>query len=477
MLTTILVRWNRLGLLPDQAGHNRRAVRVASELGGLLVDRDLELATLGTATRTSLPHPGSLDLVEVSSQAQVVVLCPSLIRMIVALGTLQSHTQEQLGGRLGEVLLQELLVGDRLGRQRDAEVIHRCVAVRLADGGQQLTSRLVERLVTLDPAPQPGLELLRSLEIDRIAGDPQHIKPLLRPVVGVLGPLQQLLDPPRATIRTRRGQERLGLGRSRQHTAEVDVDTTHELFVGAQPRGCNVELLQLGKDVRVDVVRFRRIRPGVVRRRLGNVHQPHRLHPAHEPAQDRHLALASEFHLPDSIDVGDRNVAAGIRRQAGDVGHLAIREFRLHGQPLPLGRSLEHSTAGCHDQRLQRHRPGIVMKTFSLPASHQLGQLAARCKPATADMRDLCEGLVENQAAVGIQRVGPATEPIVCQLLKVEVGIEAPQAETKAVLAAGRTVAANVAAAGNRQHRHELAAETDRLVFPDIRHRHRGRCR
>ena len=93
-------------------------------------------------------------------EPEVIVLGPPLVGMVVALGTLQTHAQEQLGRRLGQVLLQELFVSDRLGRHRDAVEVHRCVTVGLAGRGEQLADGVIERRIALDTIPQPGLEFL-----------------------------------------------------------------------------------------------------------------------------------------------------------------------------------------------------------------------------------------------------------------------------------------------------------------------------
>ena len=83
----------------------------------------------------------------------IIVLRPTVERMVVALGALQSRAEEHLRGRLGAcgwIAAGAIVVGRRR-------------AVGAAAGGNQLANKLIERFVLSDAVADPVVKILHAL--------------------------------------------------------------------------------------------------------------------------------------------------------------------------------------------------------------------------------------------------------------------------------------------------------------------------
>ena len=218
---------------------------------------DLALGVRGDDLRPGLlalgiGGAGPLHLGEEGRQAVVVVLGPALEGMIVALGALDANAAEELGRRLHQFLR----------RAGDAVVVRRGVGEGVALRREQLPHDLVEWRVLFDLLAHPFPVRFGAFGLQGPPAVAQHVEPLQRPEVGVLGPLQQVVDQLGPLVRGGVGQELPGLVRRGQGTADVEVGPAQELRVVAQVRRLNVQQLVLGVDVPVHVVVLGGIGPG-----------------------------------------------------------------------------------------------------------------------------------------------------------------------------------------------------------------------
>ena len=97
------------------------------------------------------------DLREEGGEPVVIVLSPALERVIVALGALDAHAQEELGRGLD----------GRLGVAADAVIVCGGIAESRSLGGQQLADELVHRHVAFERLANPAMEDIGPLGLDQ----------------------------------------------------------------------------------------------------------------------------------------------------------------------------------------------------------------------------------------------------------------------------------------------------------------------
>ena len=124
------------------------------------------------------------DLREEGGKPVIIVLSPALERVIVALGALDSHAEEKLGGRLD----------GRLRVAADPIVVRRGIAKRRALGGQQGADKLVHRNVAFERFANPAMEGISPLGLDQPAVGAEDVGKLERPEVVELRPHEQPVD-------------------------------------------------------------------------------------------------------------------------------------------------------------------------------------------------------------------------------------------------------------------------------------------
>ena len=127
-----------------------------------------------------------------------------------------------------------------------------------APGREDVADELVVGPILGELPAQPARHGHGALRRDRVAIDAQQVGPAHRPVVGILRPLEQLVDQPGPLVGSRVGQERAGLRRGRQRADGVEEDAAQEGGVVGQVAGRDAQPGELVPDVAVDEVRFRR---------------------------------------------------------------------------------------------------------------------------------------------------------------------------------------------------------------------------
>jgi len=150
--------------------------------------------------------PAVADAGEQRREAEEVVLAPDLKWVVVALGAFQAHSEKNLTHRRAEFR----------GLGPVAEDHGRAVAERAALGGDQLADKLVIRFVLAERVAQPRVEVPHGLDAGPVRVGPKQVGPLVRPEVGVLGPLEQAVDQLLPLIGARVREEGLRLVGRRQ---------------------------------------------------------------------------------------------------------------------------------------------------------------------------------------------------------------------------------------------------------------------
>ena len=180
------------------------------------------------------------NLREEGGEAVVIILGPALEGVVVALGALDPHSQEELGRRLDgglRVAADPVIVGGRVGEGR-------------AVGGQQRADELIHRHVPLECSADPAVEHVSPLGLDQPAVGAEDVGELESPEVVELGPVEQPVDHLVAAIGLGRGEERLNLPGRGQDADRVQVDPADELLIGASSEGLIRIRLSLAKTAR-----------------------------------------------------------------------------------------------------------------------------------------------------------------------------------------------------------------------------------
>src|SRR5271166_5264580 len=118
------------------------------------------------------------NLGEEGGEAVIIILGPALEGMVVALRTLDAHSQKELGGRLDGTL--------RVAA--DPVVVGGGVRIGRAVGGQEHADKPVHRHFPLECRANPAVEHVGYLWLDQTAVGPEDVGELKRPEVVELGP-------------------------------------------------------------------------------------------------------------------------------------------------------------------------------------------------------------------------------------------------------------------------------------------------
>ena len=208
----------RLSAETRRRKHLARAF-VASLGRALVVDREDPLvANLVVATDDVL----AADAAEERRQAVVIVLTPLFKRVVVATGTLDSQTQEQLRH------VFDLLIGlIDFAIPRDGRIV-----VGVARRGDDFPYKQVVGLVLIQAGPDPVVE--RIGRRDRVVGAAlvaQHQVPLVGEVVGIRGRIEQAIDHLGPLLGIGAGQEFGGFRVRGQGSRDINVDAAQERAV------------------------------------------------------------------------------------------------------------------------------------------------------------------------------------------------------------------------------------------------------
>src|SRR5262249_58913343 len=114
------------------------------------------------------------DLSEKRLHAVIVGLAPAVEGVMVALGTGDTQTQEDLGQSAGPVA----------GLGHNLVEVGRPVFGQRALSGNNLAGELVQRFVLGDAVAYPAIKIVSALVAQDLAIHAQKVGPLQRPVVG-----------------------------------------------------------------------------------------------------------------------------------------------------------------------------------------------------------------------------------------------------------------------------------------------------
>ena len=169
----------------EELGRHRAAGDRVGDLAAAAVEDDDLARVLGLL---------AADLGEEGGEAVVVVHRPAVERMVVALGALDAHAHEDLGGVLGEL--------QRVGL--DLVVVGGGVLERAAVGAEQLLDDLVHRHVVGELVLEPVVVEQRGLVAElwfAVRADLQQLGPLHHPHLDELLAAEQLVDQLLALLR------------------------------------------------------------------------------------------------------------------------------------------------------------------------------------------------------------------------------------------------------------------------------------
>ena len=389
------------------------------------------------------------DLREKGLHAPVIRLSPPVVGMMVALGTIDSHSEKDLRDDGGPVAgFADRLVEDCLGVLTDR-----------AAGGQQFPGELVDGRVFGKPIADPAVVVVGRFVAELEAIDPQQVRPFQRPVVGVLGSLQQPVDAPSPSVAVLVLEELPRFLGCRQPADDVEADSTKEGGVVGSGRGQDVEFLEFLVDQGVDEVGFGQ---------LGETGQPictgdHGLEDpdgSHVVGHHGHLpGCLSHRHQPELVDVAQPLVVRLELGVAGHVSRASVGERRHHPQLVPA----LHVDLAFAGGQLDRHHLRVVVVAKWHAAGDPVVQSAVVSRTTadadTAAVGNAAGGLGQQQAAgrQGWNHTSPATLAGQGHVVGHRVQPEARQLEP--VLAFGLAVAARRVAREAAHQRHDVAFE------------------
>ena len=178
-------------------------------------------------------------------QPVVVVLAPFLVGMVMALGALQAHAEEDLPHVLHALLLPSHV----------SEPGHGRVIPDGSGSGQDVPNKFIVGLVGLEGLADPFVESVGFRAMFVVpALVSQDGSPLSRKVVGIVTALKECVDDPGAFIRRLVLNEGPGLLQGGKASGNIDRYPSQEgSIVTAVGRG-KAEGLQFGKDVFVNQI-------------------------------------------------------------------------------------------------------------------------------------------------------------------------------------------------------------------------------
>ena len=235
MFATLRAKYGFCGEVSQRASASRRlsplmsGIVAAEELRahGGVGDRMLHLAVVAVEDDGLARVVARLaaDLREERGEAVVVVECPAVERVVVALRALDAHPHEDLRRVLGH--LQRVRLDLVVGGGRIAE--------GAARGREQALHDAVQRRVGQHLVPQPFEVEQRALGIDHVLAraDFEQLGPLHHPQVGEFLAAQQPVHQPVALGGVPVFDEGAGFLRRRQRAGEVQVGAANERGVVA----------------------------------------------------------------------------------------------------------------------------------------------------------------------------------------------------------------------------------------------------
>ena len=387
-------------------------------------------------------------------QAVVIVLAPFLERMMMALGALHAHAQEQLRGRLRPVG----------GLSADQVEVGRAVGEGAALGGDDVAHHLVDRLVVAERPRTQLWKLHMPLFLEQVAVDAQQIAPFERPEIDELRPVQHVVDrlacACRAALSARNALISAGVGKVPMASRWMRRKNSSSLHSGDGVRPRSFHLA-----ISLSSMKLSSRRVGIaVEWPYGSVTcttvawPPKRIMMCVSP---RPLAVTRPSGVTAATaSLSASNWAVRSRLRFGRRSRWPARTICCcsPGTITPLGRpdfQRRHRSGPCWPAR--GRRPPASCLRISYSRELRLEALAAA---VLHDQRRL----EQQDAALRIGHDDAPALGALDDLGVIEGGIEAEQAELEAAAAERRAVAGPLVAAGLGQHRHDFPTEAHRIV-------------
>ena len=378
------------------------------------------------------------DLREVGGGLVVLILRPALEGVVVALVAVETCREEEVGR-----------VFDDLGGLAEDLVITRggILLVRAA-GGEDLVGELIVGRVRLDLLADPVAVEASAFVSEELGVHLEHVAPLVRPVIGVFGRLDQFIDegvalhPGGAVV----GEEGLDLVGCRRQTGQVEMDAADEFLVGAKLARLEFHAFPFRGDEIVDLAPALGGFPGealaVAHHRQGGGGIG-----AFVAGEDGGLAAADGVEQAELVVLGDLGVAGFKVGLEGDVARLAIG---VAGDDAELLATAEILDDGIFREEFDRgDLRGLCVELC--PRSDPLADDVVIARVVIGQHACLVGNgtgrLEQHQRIIGRGEIDAAGGVVVGESADVVDGIVAAEAELEAALAILRAVtSAHVAA-------------------------------
>ena len=386
----------------------------------------------------------------------IIVLRPFLVRMMMALGALQTRAKEQL-----RRVLHLRLLGTHLFKPRGRRAL-----VDVARGRHDLPHKPVVRLVGVKALLDPVVKGDCRAQLRPVgAFVPQQRRPLVGKILGVLLTVQQSRDSLFPLVGRRVSEERLRLLNGWHAAGDVERHPAKVRRVGRQFRRWHPHRFQLRENELVHEVFL-----------LGQL--VHRDAQRDRCAEHRRLVLITNHHrnLAGMTPDGD---------QAGVVGVGVLTVVRLvHGGVRDvLDRAIRHSGeddellagAWLHDALSRVKRDRLELGIVGLAVGHSLPDPLHEhpvikrigINPRASAVRQLPCRLEQEQTALRRGRENSAPASLAKQILVILLRLEAEQRQLETVLPTGFPVATAAVAAVLGEQWHDRVGEVHRPFSSD----------
>ena len=222
-----------------------------------------EQRPLAVAASGFAPPALRADPREKVGEGVILVVCPFLERMVVALRAIDRERHEGLAH----------ILGHRLRILMDGEEVGGAVLETRPLGRDHVPHEAVPGRVLRHAVAYPLVVRIDRLGPQLRSTDEQHVGPLVGPVVDELGPRKQQVDESLPLPWGGIDQVAVNLVRRRQPADGVEKGTPQERRVVTRGRGLEVKLLELLEHEIVDEVRPSRTGEHVGRNLVGKGHQ------------------------------------------------------------------------------------------------------------------------------------------------------------------------------------------------------------
>ena len=408
------------------------------------------------------------DLREVGGRLVILILCPALERVVVALVAVEACGQKKV----------RCVLHDRVRFTQNLVVRGGRVVLVRAAGGDHFVGELVVWRVAGDLVANPFAELRRALGAEELAVHLQQVGPLVCPVVDVVFVADQFVDqlvalgPAVALV----GGELADLLRAGRQAGQVEVYPAQELLVRGQAGRERLGALELGGDKFIGFVVGRNVLPleaGAVAHHGHNGRGVRAL----VAGQHRRFASALGAHEAGLVGRGDVRVAGLDERLGGDVALLAVGVGGDDAHLLLVADLLHDRVLREQLDARDSRRAGVELRAVGDPAFENLVVILARLRQLAALVRHGGGRLEQDQAVVRRGDVHAATGQVVGEGAHVVNWVVPAQRELEAVLAVLRSVADAGVAAELREHRHHVAHVVRLELISDAAHADAQRAR